>query len=131
MGESWQPCFVQQEWLKMDACYNPFNLLFLYRLQEYLEHIPFPDSSKTTSSDAEEAGQKVITLAIADTDSTIVYYRIANGLLSPELETEAAKEDKKNKRKKKKRKTGGETQEDESRIRCEEDKIDPFQEEEL
>ena len=73
----------------------------------------------------------MITLAIADTDSTIVYYRIANGLLSPELETEAAKEEKKNKRKKKKRKVEDEMQEDKSGTRCEEDRIDPFQEEEL
>ena len=78
-----------------EKCHHLIYLFFLpYRLQEYLEHIPFPDSSKTASSDA-EVSQNVITLAIADTDSTIVYYRIANGLLSPELETEAAKEEKK------------------------------------
>ncbi len=103
-------------------------------MQEYLQHIPLPPNKDTSDST-----QNVITLAITDSDSTIVYYRIANGLLSPELETEA--EAKANKRKRKRKKGGGggngggdakeSKMEETAVVESEEEKRDPFAEEEL
>ena len=61
-------------------------------------------------------------MAITDSDSTIVYYRIASGFLPPELQAEEEKEQKSSKRKRRKKAATVETIED---------KLDPFQEEEL